>query len=153
MLGLILLLAVHILSAVFWVGGMAFAYMILRPAAGPLEPPARLPLWRRVFASFLPWVGVAIVALLASGFWMIYMIFGNMAAAPTYVNVMLGVGLLMMLLYLHLLFAPWKRFRRAVDASLWPDAAKALHQIRMMVGINTVIGVIVIVVGGTGRYS
>lgn len=152
MIGLNLLLAVHILAAVFWVGGMAFAYTILRPAAGPLEPPARLPLWRRVFARFLPWVAVAIVALLISGFWMIFIIFGSMAAAPTYVNVMLGVGILMMLLYLHLLFAPWKRFRRAVDASLWPDAAKALHQIRMLVGINTVLGVIVIVVGGTGRY-
>jgi uncharacterized membrane protein len=149
---LVLLLAVHILSAVFWVGGMAFAYMILRPAAGALEPPARLPLWRRVFASFLPWVGVSILVLLASGFWMIFIIFGGMAAAPTYVNVMMGVGILMMLIYLHLVFAPWKRFRRAVDASLWPDAAKALHQIRMLVGINTMLGVIVLVVGGTGRY-
>jgi uncharacterized membrane protein len=149
---LVLLLAVHILSAVFWVGGMAFAYMILRPAAGALEPPARLPLWRRVFASFLPWVGVSILVLLASGFWMIFIIFGGMAAAPTYVNVMMGVGILMMLIYLHLVFAPWKRFRRAVDASLWPDAAKALHQIRMLVGINTILGVIVLVVGGTGRY-
>jgi uncharacterized membrane protein len=149
---LVLLLAVHILSAVFWVGGMAFAYMILRPAAGALEPPARLPLWRRVFASFLPWVGVSILVLLASGFWMIFIIFGGMAAAATYVNVMMGVGILMMLIYLHLVFAPWKRFRRAVDASLWPDAAKALHQIRMLVGINTVLGVIVLVVGGTGRY-
>jgi uncharacterized membrane protein len=150
--GLVVLLAVHILAVVFWVGGMAFAYMILRPAAGPLEPPARLPLWRRVFASFLPWVGVSIVALLVTGFWMIFIIFGGMGAAPTYVNVMLGGGILMMLIYLHLVFAPWKRFRRAVDASLWPDAAKALHQIRMLVGINTVLGVIVIVVGGTGRY-
>ena len=34
--GLALLLAAHVVAAVFWVGGMAFAYMILRPAAGPL---------------------------------------------------------------------------------------------------------------------
>ena len=31
------LLALHVLAAMFWVGGMAFAYTILRPAAGPLE--------------------------------------------------------------------------------------------------------------------
>lgn len=149
---LVLLLAVHIAAAVFWVGGMAFAYTILRPAAGPLEPPARLPLWRRVFAGFLPWVGVAIVALLVSGFWMIIIIFGSMAAAPTYVNVMMGVGIVMMLIYLHLVFAPYKRLRRAVDAGTWPEAAKALHQIRVLVGVNTILGTIVIIVGGTGRF-
>lgn len=150
--GVALLLAVHVVAAVFWVGGMAFAYLILRPAAGPLDPPARLPLWRRVFASFLPWVGVAIVALLVSGFWMIFIMFGGMADVPLHVNLMLGVGLAMMMLYLHLVFAPWKRFRRAVDAANWPEAAKALHQIRMLVGINLVLGTIVIVLGGTGRY-
>ncbi len=152
MLGLVLLLAVHIVAAVFWVGGMAFAYTILRPAAGPMEPPVRLSMWRRVFASFLPWVGVAIVALLVSGFWMIFILFGSMAAAPTYVNTMLGLGIVMMLIYLHLTFAPYKRLRRAVDSGAWPEAGKALHQIRMMVGINTIIGAIVIIVGGTGRY-
>ena len=149
---LVLLLAVHILSAVFWVGGMAFAYTILRPAAGPLEPPVRLSLWRRVFASFLPWVGVSIVVLLASGFWMIFILFGGLANLPLYVNLMLGIGIVMMLIYLHLLFAPWKRLRRAVDAAAWPEAGKALSQIRQLVGVNTVLGVIVLVIGGTGRY-
>ena len=47
---MILLLAAHILAALFWVGGMAFAYTMLRPAAGALEAPARLTLWRDVFA-------------------------------------------------------------------------------------------------------
>jgi uncharacterized membrane protein len=54
MLLIMLLLAIHLLAAVFWVGGMAFAYTVLRPAAGPLDPAVRLPLWRRVFARFLP---------------------------------------------------------------------------------------------------
>ena len=43
----------------------------------------------------------------------------------------------MMLIYLHLLFAPYKRLRRAVDDAAWPEAGKALSQIRMLVGINT----------------
>jgi len=42
----ILLLAIHVLATVFWVGGMAFAYLVLRPAAAPLDPAARLTLWR-----------------------------------------------------------------------------------------------------------
>jgi uncharacterized membrane protein len=146
------LLALHLLAAVFWVGGMAFAYWMLRPAAGPLEPAARLPLWRRVFASFLPWVGVSIVVLLVTGYAMISMYFGGFRAAPLYINVMQGLGILMILLYLHLMFAPWKRFRAAVDAGAFPEAAKALNQIRIIVLVNLWLGIATVLAGGTGRY-
>jgi uncharacterized membrane protein len=131
---------------------MAFAYTILRPAAAALDPPARLPLWRRVFASFLPWVGVSVVVLLVTGFWMIPLMFGAMQGAGVYVFVMAGTGIVMMLLYLHLLFAPWRRFREAVDRSAWPEAGKALGQIRMIVAANLILGIITLIVGGTGRY-
>ena len=65
------LLAIHVLSAVVWVGGMFFALLVLRPAVGPLEPAVRLALWRRVFARFFPAVGVSVLALLATGHAMI----------------------------------------------------------------------------------
>jgi uncharacterized membrane protein len=146
------LLAIHIVSVVFWVGGMAFAYTILRPAAGPMEAPVRLAMWARVFARFLPWVGVSVVALLVTGFAMIFMIFGSMGAAPLYVNLMMGLGIIMMLIYLHLTFAPYKRLRRDVERGAFPEAGQALNQIRMLVGINIVIGIITVVIGGTGRY-
>jgi uncharacterized membrane protein len=149
---IILLLAIHLLAAVFWVGGMAFAYMVLRPAAGTLDPPMRLPLWRRVFLRFLPWVGVSIVALLASGFAMMFLMFGGFAASPPYLHIMATTGILMMLLYLHLLFAPWRRFQAALDRGALPEAAKSLNQIRVIVAINLALGVLTLVVGGTGRY-
>ena len=149
---LVVLLALHLLAAIFWVGGMAFAYWVLRPAAGPLDPPVRLPLWRRVFAIFLPWVGVAIVVLLGSGYAMLAKYFGGFADAPVYINVMQGLGILMVLLYLHLFFAPWKRFCAAIDSGALPDAAKALNQIRQIVAINLALGIITVIVGGTGRY-
>ncbi|MGH6671563.1 MAG: CopD family protein [Xanthobacteraceae bacterium] len=146
------LLALHLLAAVFWVGGMAFAYFVLRPAAGPLEPPMRLPLWCRVFEIFLPWVGVSIAVLLGSGYAMMALYFGGFAGAPTYVNAMQGLGIVMVLLYLHLFFAPWRRFRAALDKGALPDAAKALNQIRIIVAINLALGIAVVIVGGTGRY-
>jgi uncharacterized membrane protein len=149
---LITLLGLHLLAALFWVGGMAFAYWVLRPAAGPLEPAARLPLWRRVFATFLPWVGVSIIVLLITGYAMMSMYFGGFRATPLYINVMQGLGILMMLLYLHLLFAPWRRFRAAVDQGKLPDAATALNQIRILVAVNLALGVLTVLAGGTGRY-
>jgi uncharacterized membrane protein len=149
---LVFLLAIHLLAAIFWVGGMAFAYWVLRPAAGPIEPAVRLPLWRRVFAIFLPWVGAAIVVLLGSGYAMLSMYFGGFANTPTFINVMQGLGILMMMLFLHLVFAPWKRFRAALDQGTLPEAAKYLNQIRMIVAINLALGIATVIVGGTGRY-
>jgi uncharacterized membrane protein len=146
------LLALHLLAAIFWVGGMAFAYFVLRPAAGPMEPVVRLPLWRRVFSIFLPWVGVSIVVLLVTGYWMLLAYLGGFAAAPLYINVMQGLGILMMLLYLHLFFAPWRRLRAALDQNALPVAAKYLNQIRQIVAVNLALGIVVVIAGGTGRY-
>jgi uncharacterized membrane protein len=149
---IVFLLALHLLAAIFWVGGMAFAYWVLRPAAGPLEPPMRLPLWRRVFGIFLPWVGFSIAVLLVTGYIMMLFYFGGFAAAPLYINVMQGLGILMVLLFLHLVFAPWKRFRAALDQGALPEAGKQLNLIRMIVAINLTLGILTVLVGGTGRY-
>src|SRR5580692_11337856 len=96
-------LILHVFSAIVWVGGMFFALIVLRPASGPLDPPARLALWRRVFAGFFPWVFAAIVLLLVSGF---TLFLGGYAVGP-HVHAMMGIGILMMLIFLHLYFAPW----------------------------------------------
>jgi uncharacterized membrane protein len=65
---------------------------------------------------------------------------------------MQGIGLVMMLVFAHLYFAPWRRFRRAVDAADFPSAAKQLDQIRRIVAFNLVLGLVVVVVGASGRY-
>ena len=144
--------AFHIVAAVIWVGGMFFALVVLRPSTGPLDPPTRLALWQRVFARFFRWVWGAVVVLLVSGFAMIIWGFGGFDKIGIYVHVMMGLGIIMMLIYAHLYFAPWQRFRRAVAAGEWPVAAKNIDQIRLMVTINLVLGLITVVVGAAGRY-
>ncbi len=151
MLGAAVLL--HVIAVVIWVGGMFFAYMALRPvAASLLEPPQRLPLWVGVFGRFFPWVWVSIGVILATGLWMIFAVLGGMGAVALYVHAMFGLGLLMMLIFLHVFFAPYGRLKRAVAAQDWPAGGKALAQIRMLVGINTLIGLLTIAVGAGGRY-
>lgn len=142
----------HILAAVIWVGGMFFAHQMLRPAVGPLEAAQRLQLWRRVFARFFPVVWVCIAALLASGYAMILWGFGGFANIGPHIDVMQGIGIAMMLAFAHLYFAPWPRFRAAVDAGDFQAAARPLALIRRIVAINLVLGLIVVVVGATGRY-
>jgi uncharacterized membrane protein len=140
--------ALHTLSAVVWVGGMFFAYIVLRPATGPLEPPARLALWRRVFAGFFPWVFAAAVLLLITGF---TLFLGGYAAGP-HVHAMMAIGIIMILIFLHLYFAPWKRFKAALDAGNNSAAAAQLNQIRLLVLINLILGLINVAIGGSGRY-
>jgi uncharacterized membrane protein len=145
-------IALHTLAAVVWVGGMFFAYLILRPSAGALEPAIRLPLWQRVFSRFFPWVWLSIAVLLASGFSMIVMGLGGFGAVGTYVHAMTALGIVMMAIYAHLYFAPWKRFRRGVAAGDWPGAAKELGQIRRIVAVNLTLGLLTVLIGASGRY-
>ena len=145
-------LTLHLLSAVVWVGGMFAAYLCLRPAAGPLEAPQRLGLWRRFFAKFFLWVWASVVLLLATGIWMVMAYFGGFAGAPMYINLMMTVGLVMVALYAWLFHGPWLKFKRAVDASDWPTAGAHLNRIRQIIAVNLPLGLIVVIVGGTGRY-
>jgi uncharacterized membrane protein len=145
-------LIIHILAAVIWVGGMFFAHQVLRPSAVALDPETRLTLWLRVFDRFFPWVFAAIVLLLASGYGLVFGVYGGFPALPIYVNLMQGLGILMMLLFLHLYFAPWRRFRTAVARQDWAESGRQLAQIRTIVTINLVLGLIVIAIGGSGAY-
>jgi uncharacterized membrane protein len=145
-------LSLHILSAVIWVGGMFFALVALRPATGPLDPPVRLGLWLRVLDRFFAWVFAAIVLLLLSGFTMIFSVFGGFAGLRPYINLMMLIGIVMMLLFLHLFFAPWKRFRVAMAAADYATAAAQLNQIRIIVTINLILGLVTAAIGSSGRY-
>jgi uncharacterized membrane protein len=149
---IVLALTLHILSAVVWVGGMFAAYVCLRPAAGKLEAPQRLTLWRGFFAKFFPWVWASVVLLVATGYWMLVVYFGGFAGAPPYVNLMQALAWVMVLLFAGLFHGPWLKFKRAVDAGDWPAAGASLNQIRQIIAINLPIGLIVVIVGGTGRY-
>lgn len=149
---MVLLLAFHILGAVVWVGGMFFAYLALRPAAGALDPKLRLPLWRSALERFLAWVWASVAALLATGYAMLFWRFGGFGAAGLYIHVMQGIGIVMVLIFLHLFFAPWRRFRAALDTGDLAAAARNLDQIRLMVGVNLILGLVNVIVGATGRY-
>src|SRR5215467_14252575 len=145
-------LILHALSAVVWVGGMFFAHQALRPAAVILDPGPRLRLWSRVLEKFFAWVIAAIVLLLVSGYVMVFAVFGGFAESGLHIQLMMGIGILMMLLFFHLYFAPWRRFGTAVARQDWAEGSRQLSQIRMIVTINLVLGLVVVAIGSSGRY-
>jgi uncharacterized membrane protein len=145
-----LTLLLHVLGIVVWVGGMFFAYMALRPvAASVLEPPQRLTLWAGVFGKFFPWVWASVVLILLTGLHMLMKLGG--AAAPHYVMAMLTLGVVMMLIFAHVFFAPYKKLKRAVSEQNWKAGGAALAQIRMLIGINLSIGLLTIAMVFVGR--
>ena len=143
----------HLLAAVIWVGGMFFAYMALRPAAVEiLEPPPRLKLWLATFKRFFLWVWLAVITLLASGYWMVFSIFGGFDRTGMHINIMHIAGIIMVMIYLHVFFAPYRRLRLAVRAEDFQQAGSQLAQIRSLVGWNLLLGLAVISIASAGRY-
>lgn len=145
-------LLLHVLSVVVWVGGMFFAYVALRPAAvQTLEPPQRLPLWAATFERFFPWVWLSVIALLSSGLYLIAA-YGGFGTVGLYVHAMLALGVVMMLIFAHVFFALFPCLRKGVAAQEWKPAGAALAQIRILIGINLSIGIVVIFIAILGKF-
>jgi uncharacterized membrane protein len=143
-----ILLFLHVISDVIWVGGMFLAYMAVRPAAGEvLDPPLRLKLWTGIFRRFFPWVWAAVVLILATGFAMM----GQLEKIPAYIIVMAVIGIVMSAIFMHIYFAPFARLKRAVAAEDWKAGGAALNQIRVLVGVNLVLGLVNVAVAVLGR--
>ncbi|MDH4273721.1 MAG: CopD family protein [Gammaproteobacteria bacterium] len=146
-------IVLHLLAAVVWVGGMFFAYVVLRPVAATfLEPPQRLPLWAQAFARFFVWVWAAVVLLPVTGYAMLFMHYGGMFAAPLFINIMQALAWVMIAVYLFVYFIPYPQLRKTVAARDFPAAAKALAQIRKLIAFNLGVGVVTICVAAGGRF-
>ncbi|HTH40609.1 MAG TPA: CopD family protein [Rhodocyclaceae bacterium] len=138
-----LLLFLHLTAAVVWIGGMFFAHFCLRPAAlATLEPAQRLPLWRTVFARFFPWVNIAIVLLLISGGAML--VSSGHTSLPPGWHAMIGIGSLMVVIYLVVRLGPYRAFCQALERNDLPAAATAQNRIRLLVATNLTLGILVL---------
>ena len=148
-----LALILHLFAVVIWIGGMFFAYMALRPAAVEvLQGPFRLRLWNKVFSKFFPWVWLSILALFGSGYFIIFFIIGGFADTAIYIHIMHGLGLIMLMLFLHVFFAPYQRLRKAVRNEDWKAGAAALNQIRILIAVNLSLGIVTIVVAKIAQH-
>ena len=139
--------SLHVLAALIWVGGMFFAWMILRPAAiTALEGPARLKLWVEVFQRFFVWVWIAVVILPISGVGLLQMRFNGFETAPRYVQIMMGLYIVMVALFIRIQSLQLPELRKAVEAQAWAEGAAVMGRIRRLVGCNLIVGLVLVAI-------
>ncbi len=136
----------HLVAAIVWMGGMTFMIFALKSSVASLEPSVRAPLMAQVWQRFFAVVLGAIVVLFATGSHLYTAGFRatrlatGTAGVPIGWNVMLVLGIAMILIFGHIYFASFKRFKRAVAQAQWPAAGAAAALIQKMVLLNFVLG-------------
>ena len=137
----------HLIAGIVWMGGMTFMLFALRPAAIiAMEAQPRATLMGQVWKRFYAMVLASIVVLFATGTHLYTSTFRATRLAtgdggvPLGWNIMLVLGLVMMLIFGHIYFAGFKKYKRAVAACDWPLAAKAASLIHTMTLINFSLG-------------
>ncbi|MGH8397389.1 MAG: hypothetical protein ACRETA_03985, partial [Gammaproteobacteria bacterium] len=88
-----------------------------------------------------------------TGFYLIFGAFGGFKQVPPFVNLMLALGIIMMLLFAHVYFAAYRRLRHGVEVNEEDAVKKAMNQIRIVILINLILGLIVIFVAMMGAFS
>ena len=145
-----LLLALHLIGAALWVGGMGFAIMVLRPSLAVIEPAARATLMAETHRRFLRIVWAMMPLVLLTGYAMMFGVLGGFRGVGWPVHAMHLVGLVMAGIFLVIWFGPFQALRRATDAQA---AMAANDRIRKLVSINFSLGVLALALGGAARFG
>jgi len=147
-----IIIGLHTLGAVIWVGGMFFTVVILRPSLAGIAAPERLALWRAVLPTFFRWVAVAVLVLLATGLGALHLYHGGLLGGGPHVDLMMLFGLAMVILFLYVVALPWRGFKAALAAGDLAAAADRLERIRAVVGTNLGLGLATAFIGAAGTF-
>ena len=131
----------HWVGAITWLGGMTALTFAARPAAiefleGSLRVQTLHGMLRRFFV--LVWVSIALLLLSGLHMWGVAAKAG--AAAPVGWHVMAVIGVVMMLIFGHVYFVPFKRLGRAAAVGEWASCGAQLAVIHKLVVTNLVLG-------------
>ena len=137
----------HLIAGIVWLGGMTFMLVALRPAVmAQMEPQPRARLMAMVWGRFFPLVLGAIVVLFTTGTNLYTTTFRSIKAAtgagsvPFGWNLMLVAGLAMMLIFCHIFFAGYRKFKRALARDEWAVVATASTQVHRLMVVNFALG-------------
>ena len=143
---------IHSVAVVILVGGLFRGYMAVSPMSGDYTKSSGLQLAQGALRRFFPWVWVSFLVLFVSGYVVMFATYASFAAAPLYINLMQAIGWVMIVFFVWLFYGPWLAFKRAADTQDLQAAAAHLNRIRQIVLVNLPLGLIVVVIAGTGPF-
>ncbi|MEN9538927.1 MAG: hypothetical protein RLZZ126_1162 [Pseudomonadota bacterium] len=144
-----LIVLLHLAAAIVWLGGMTCLLWAVRPTLmTQLEGPARLRFLAQMWGRFFNAVLLAVVVLLATGGHLYASGFRALKAAgpgmpaglPLGWSVMAALGTLMVLVFGHIYFASFRKFKRLLEADRFAEAATAAGRIHQLVVLNFCLG-------------
>ncbi len=145
-----ILKALHVLGVVVWVGGMAFALMVLRPSLGVLDPTQRLALHGAVFPRFFRIVWHVMPIVLITGYGMLFGIYGGFGGVNAAVHLMHLLGLIMAAVFIYIVFSPWPMLRTAIETDDPARAIVSLDRIRKLILLNLWLGLATVAIAAFG---
>lgn len=137
-----LVTAIHLLSVVLWVGGMAFIMLVLRSGLLTIEPTTRVKVQGALFRRFFRTVWHVMPIAVISGLLLLILSY-NHQPMPWPVMVMQTGGILMAAIFVGMFMVP----NRRLQAKLADGTATAedLVPVRRLVLLNLAIGTIILI--------
>ncbi|MFT8419782.1 MAG: hypothetical protein ABF636_13285 [Acetobacter sp.] len=133
-----LVLALHLISIIMWVGGGAYAAIVLRPSLSLLDQTQRNSVHLQTMARFFKGLTHAIPTALITG-WLLVLHEGGFANAPWTTNAMQLLGLIMAVLFVRMYMGTYQKLRRAIR----PQAA-GFDSVRKQVLIIVALGILAV---------
>jgi uncharacterized membrane protein len=139
--------ALHVMSVLMWIGGVAFVTTVLMPAIRRSAPPHdRLRSFHRFERRFAPQAGAWVLLAGASGFWMVHRAnLWDRFADPQYwwMHAMVAVWLLFgsMLFVIEPLFLH-RRLEHSPDPARDFARMERMHWIALAISLVTVVGAV-----------
>ncbi|GAN60770.1 membrane protein [Acetobacter cibinongensis] len=140
-----LVLALHILCIVVWIGGAVYATAILRPSLSLLDNTQRNSVHLQTLGRFFKMLTHVIPTALITG-WLLILHEGGFAHVPWTTNAMQGLGVIMALLFVRIVSGPYQKARRAIR----PQPA-TFDSIRSQILIIVAMGVLAVLVAAMGH--
>lgn len=144
----------HVLAVVVWIGGIFMLDLMLAPLLGRFitAQDQRVHLLYGLLRRFFAWVWLAGGTLVVTGYGMVFL-YGGFGALSLAMWIMVVSGTCMVLLALHVFFAPFRQMGRAIRREDWKAAAGAAAKVRFLSGINLFLAFPTILAGVWGIFG
>lgn len=133
-----LVLTLHLVSIIMWIGGGAYAAVVLRPSLNLLDQTQRNSVHLQTMARFFKGLTHAIPTTLITG-WLLILHEGGFANAPWTTNAMQLLGLIMAVLFARMYMGTYQKLRRAIRPQ-----ASGFDSVRKQVLIIVALGILAV---------